>query len=78
MGSGTGWCADRPQLFHLRALILTCGCNVFVYLLLSFVVVVVGMVALCVGALVISVPVLMISNVYVYLKLTGEQPRLAA
>jgi hypothetical protein len=33
---------------------------------------------LCVGALLISAPVLIISNAYLYLKLTGEQPRLAA
>ncbi|HEY1532373.1 MAG TPA: hypothetical protein VGF76_00090 [Polyangiaceae bacterium] len=47
------------------------------YLLLSFLVVVAGLAALCVGALLISAPVLIISNVYLYLKLTGEQPRLA-
>jgi hypothetical protein len=51
--------------------------NVFVYLLLNMVVVLAGFVALCLGALLISVPVLLIANVYVYLKLTGEQPRLA-
>ena len=52
--------------------------NVFVYLLLSFVVVVAGLVALCVGALLVSAPVLVIANMYAYLKLTGEHPRLAA
>jgi hypothetical protein len=51
--------------------------NLFVYLLLSFLVVVAGLAALCVGALLISAPVLLISNAYLYLKLTGEQPRLA-
>jgi uncharacterized membrane protein len=51
--------------------------NVFVYLLLNMAVIVAGFAAFCVGALLISAPVIAIANVYLYLKLTGEQPRLA-
>ncbi len=49
--------------------------NIFLYLLLSFAVGLAGMLAFCVGALLISAPVIMIANAYVYLKLTGEEPR---
>jgi uncharacterized membrane protein len=52
--------------------------NIFVYLLLSCAVGLAGFAALCIGALIISVPVLMIANMYVYLKLIGEEPRLPA
>jgi uncharacterized membrane protein len=52
--------------------------NMFLYLLLSFGVGVAGLFALCFGALLISAPVLVIANVYLYLKMTGQQPRLAA
>jgi uncharacterized membrane protein len=34
--------------------------------------------ACLIGALLVSFPVLMIGNAYIYLKLTGEQPRLPA
>jgi hypothetical protein len=51
--------------------------NVFVYLLLNIAVIVAGLAAFCVGALLVSVPVIAIANVYLYLKLSGEQPRLA-
>jgi len=50
--------------------------NVVVYVLLSILVGVAGVLACCVGALLVSFPVLMIGNAYLYLKLTGEQPRL--
>ena len=50
--------------------------NIFVFLLLSFLVGLAGVLACCVGALLVSYPVLMIGNAYLYLKLTGEQPRL--
>lgn len=35
-----------------------------------------GMLACCVGALLVSLPVTALATVYVYLKLTGEEPRL--
>jgi hypothetical protein len=52
--------------------------NIIVYLLLSFLVGIAGALACCVGALLVSFPVVMIGNAYLYLKLTGEQPRLPA
>jgi len=50
--------------------------NVIVYALLSILVYLAGGLACCIGALLLSFPVLMIGNAYLYLKLTGEQPRL--
>ena len=52
--------------------------NALVYILLSFVVGVAGALACGIGALLVSFPLLMVSNAYIYLKLIGEQPRLAA
>lgn len=51
--------------------------NAIVYILLSGLVSLAGTVACLIGALLVSFPVLMIGNAYIYLKLTGEQPRLA-
>jgi uncharacterized membrane protein len=51
--------------------------NAIVYVLLSFLVGLAGTVACLIGALLVSFPVLMIGNAYIYLKLTGEQPRLS-
>jgi len=51
--------------------------TLMVYAVLSWVVVFVGELACCVGVILVSFPVLMIGNAYVYLKLIGEQPRLA-
>jgi uncharacterized membrane protein len=52
--------------------------NALVYVLLSFLVGLAGGLACLIGALLVSFPVLMIGNAYIYLKLTGEQPRLPA
>jgi uncharacterized membrane protein len=52
--------------------------NALVYMLLSIVVGIAGALACGIGALLVSFPLLMVSNAYVYLKLTGEQPRIAA
>jgi uncharacterized membrane protein len=52
--------------------------NALVYILLSIVVGIAGAMACGIGALLVSFPLLMVSNAYVYLKLTGEPPRLAA
>ena len=49
--------------------------SIFLYLLLTFAVGLAGVLALCVGALLISAPVVAIANAYLYLKLTGEEPR---
>jgi uncharacterized membrane protein len=51
--------------------------NALVYILLSIVVGIAGVLACGIGALLVSFPLLMVSNAYVYLKLIGEQPRLA-
>jgi uncharacterized membrane protein len=48
-----------------------------VYVLLTGVVVIAGLCACLIGALLVSLPVIMIGNAYLYLKLIGEQPRLA-
>ena len=50
--------------------------NIIVYVLLSFLIGIAGGLACCIGALLVSYPLLMIGNAYLYLKLTGEQPRL--
>jgi len=50
---------------------------IIIYFILSFFVVVAGLLACGIGALLVSLPVLTIGNAYLYLKLTGEQPRLA-
>jgi hypothetical protein len=52
--------------------------NALVYALLVWLISLGGTLACCIGGLLISTPVIMISNAYIYLKLTGEQPRLAA
>jgi uncharacterized membrane protein len=52
--------------------------NALVYMLLSIVVGIAGVLACGIGALLVSFPLLMVSNAYIYLKLTGEQPRIAA
>lgn len=50
--------------------------TILVYALLSMLVGIAGALACCIGALLVSFPVIMLGNAYVYLKLTGEQPRL--
>jgi len=52
--------------------------NALVYILLTVVVFIAGALACGIGMLLVSFPVIMISNAYIYLKLIGEQPRLAA
>lgn len=47
-----------------------------VYVLLCILVGVAGALACCVGALLVSGPMITIASAYIYLKLTGEQPRL--
>jgi uncharacterized membrane protein len=47
-----------------------------IYVLLSIVVGVAGALACCVGALLVSGPMITIASAFIYLKLTGEQPRL--
>ncbi len=51
--------------------------NALVYMLLSIVVGFAGVLACGLGALLVSYPVIMVGNAYIYLKLIGEQPRLA-
>jgi len=51
--------------------------NALIYILLAIVVAIAGILACFIGALLVSFPVLMIANAYIYLKLIGEQPRLA-
>ena len=51
--------------------------NLLVYMLLSGLVAIGGVLACGIGLLLVSVPVLMIANAYLYLKLIGEEPRLA-
>jgi uncharacterized membrane protein len=50
--------------------------GLFVFGLLSFLVVLAGYVACFIGAALVSAPVLLVANAYIYLKLKGEQPRL--
>ncbi len=50
--------------------------NALVYALLAWLVSLGGTAACCVGALLVSTPVIAIANAYVYMKLSGEQPRL--
>lgn len=52
--------------------------NLVVYVLLSILVGVAGALACCVGALLVSGPMITIASAYIYLRLTGEQPRLPA
>jgi uncharacterized membrane protein len=52
--------------------------GIFLYLLLSGAVGLLGVLALCVGAILVAWPVLAIANAFVYLKLTGEEPRALA
>jgi len=52
--------------------------NALVYALLALLSYFAGVLACCVGALLVSVPMIFIGNAYIYLKLTGEQPRLPA
>ncbi|MEP7052375.1 MAG: hypothetical protein ABJB12_18555 [Pseudomonadota bacterium] len=49
--------------------------SVFLYLLLSGAVGLLGVLALCVGAILVAWPVLAVANAYLYVKLTGEEPR---
>jgi uncharacterized membrane protein len=51
--------------------------SILVYLLLAFLVIVAGVAACCLGALLVSGPLIAIGTSYIYLKLKGEQPRLA-
>jgi hypothetical protein len=48
-----------------------------VYILLTAVVGFAGVLACLIGALLVSLPLIIIGNAYIYLKLIGEQPRLA-
>jgi uncharacterized membrane protein len=50
--------------------------NLVVYVLLCGVVAIAGALACCVGALLVSAPMITLGGAYIYLKLTGEQPRL--
>jgi len=52
--------------------------GIFLYLLLSGAVGLLGVLALCVGAILVAWPVLAIANAFVYLRLTGEEPRALA
>ena len=52
--------------------------NALVYALLCLLAYFAGVLACCVGALLVSVPMIVMGNAYIYLKLIGEQPRLAA
>jgi uncharacterized membrane protein len=52
--------------------------NIFVYGLLAILVVIAGVLACGIGVLLGSYPVLMIGFSYIYLKIKGEQPQLAA
>lgn len=49
-----------------------------VYVLLAGLVGIAGALACCVGALLVSGPMITIASAYIYLKLTGEQPRMPA
>jgi uncharacterized membrane protein len=50
--------------------------NIFVFWLLSIVVVIAGELACLIGVLLASMPILAIANAYIYLSLKGEPPRL--
>ncbi|HEY6080132.1 MAG TPA: hypothetical protein VIW29_15065, partial [Polyangiaceae bacterium] len=49
-----------------------------IFLLLGVLVELAGVAACCVGALLVSTPMLVMASTYIYLKLKGEQPQLAA
>jgi uncharacterized membrane protein len=49
--------------------------TLFVYFFLMFCVSVLGVLACCVGSLLIAAPMHAVGMAYIYLKLTGEQPR---
>jgi uncharacterized membrane protein len=51
--------------------------NIFVFGLLGILVVIAGYIACILGALLGSVPILTIGAAYIYLRIKGEQPRLA-
>jgi uncharacterized membrane protein len=51
--------------------------NIFVFALLAIGVVIAGYIACILGALLVSAPVLCIAAAYIYLRIKGEQPRLA-
>jgi hypothetical protein len=51
--------------------------NLVIYVVLAFLVGIAGFLACFIGALLVSFPVIMLGNAYLYLKLVGEQPRLA-
>ncbi len=52
--------------------------NIIIYFVLVFFVFLAGLVACGIGALLVSFPVVTIGNAYLYMKLIGEQPRLAS
>lgn len=52
--------------------------NLFVFGLLGFLVILAGVLACGVGVLLVSYPMLIVGAAYIYLKLKGEEPRLAA
>jgi uncharacterized membrane protein len=51
--------------------------NIFVFGLLGFLVLIAGALACGIGMLLVSYPMLIIGGAYIYLKLKGEEPRLA-
>ena len=51
--------------------------NLFVMALLSILVVIGGVIACGIGVLLGSMPILLIANAYAYLRIKGEEPRLA-
>ncbi len=63
---GASWAATAPYRM-----------NIIIYFILVFFVFVAGLLACGIGALLVSFPVVTIGNAYLYLKLIGEQPRLA-
>jgi len=52
--------------------------NALIYAILAMLAGIAGSLACCVGALLVSTPMIIISHAYIYMKLNGEQPRLAA
>jgi uncharacterized membrane protein len=50
--------------------------SLFFYFVLAFIVVMLGCLACCVGTVVVALPMTSIALAYVYLKLSGESPRL--
>ena len=51
--------------------------NLFLFGLLAFLVVIAGYIACLIGVLLGSVPILTVAAAYIYLRIKGEQPRLA-